>query len=382
MPRLSEESHNSHPWIRRSIEKQIFWCYANTEADANKSDLLETYETLLNLGKIDDVLSNLCQTVISQILIPCLSSKNGIGSDIEIRDNGLFLIRSKTKANQVNTACTLRKLVEFLNSNLPKNLQVSLSNHLMQPLKSAMTRYWLEPSMQKSLNEMKSFDDEAQALQQLAYAIDEFGWYGKDLLLELVKSIPRFWIIRRKEAALANVRTICIYNFEDRIETDKLEPQTSEGNEPMNEEEGNEWDSEWPDEQDQDTELEHKKIDVNLAPQAQNQSGRGNQFPRIEANAPHPGAVVSEIGESADDWDWENEDGNTNNSDPQTFKSLRKTIRGSNGTDMKLDQIDQGSTRLVRYTITGIPDRLSNAIEKLILDANQLSQPKWVSVNP
>ena len=241
----------------------------------------------------------------------------------------------------------------------------------MQPITLSLRRYWLESSMQKSLEGMQLFDDEAQALRQLALDVDDFGWSGKDLLLELIKSIPRLWITRRKETALANVRSICLSNVSSRIAIDKQEPQKSGEEEFVNEMERNEWASEWPDEavHEAKADSETKHNYARPGPSTRKQSDRIPKSPSRQDYPPEPEADTDER-KATDDWDWRNEDAKSSILEPESSKDMK------NGTNVKPDQIDQRSVRLVRCTITSVPDTLVEAIKRLAVDAGQLSQPR------
>ena len=143
----------------------------------------------------------------------------------------------------------IKAVIEYLNSNLPKNISSTFSGYLIQPLANELRTWWLESSMQTPLNKMGSFDEELEQLKQLARQLDQMNWQGKELLLELVKYVPRLWITRRKDATLATVRRICSNSTGKKS---IVERTVAQNNPAANSATGQQedWDSTWPDEND------------------------------------------------------------------------------------------------------------------------------------
>ena len=345
--------------------------------DVNKSILLEIGKTLSNLGKIEDAMAKFSQMLMSNIISPYLSREYGFHTNVEIRDNSLSLVETPVKTDTTNAIDTVRMVLKFLKVTLPQPLHVSISSYLLQPLSMSLRRCWLEPSMQKALNEMQLFDDETHSLRQLADYIDEIGWFGKDLLLELIKSIPRLWITRRKETALANVRSVCSGSVSSKFVAERVELHVLAERNAVDEKHDDDWESEWPDDANDDDKTGTKANNHN----ARSDLSDGVQGTKI-AKRNGESKTVSEADsgtnekETPDDWDWENEDTKNSTSEPQVLKQNIDHSRVLKGIRKNDVHSDEDMRRCVKYTITKIPDTLAEAIEQLIDDANYLSRPR------
>lgn len=350
---------------------------ANVVIGVNKSALLDIGKTLSNLGKIEDTMAKFSQNLMSNIILPCLSRVSGPYTKVEVRNNSLSLIKATAKTDSTSVIDTIKMVLEFLIMTLPQPIHISLSSHLMQPLAMSLRLHWVEPSMHKELNEMQLFDDETYSLRQLAEYIQESGWFGKDVLLELIRSIPRLWIMRRKEAALANVRSVCSSNVSNKIMAEKDELQTPAERSGIDEKTDHDWETDWPDDANGEDEFGRKS----------NSHNPGSNFPNglqnTKANKLNQGSkILSEHDndvnekEASDDWDWENEDAKSDASESQATTRRKTLKREHKGVIEKDNRHDERTIRHVKYTVTNIPDTLTEAIKHLIDDANHLSQPR------
>ena len=343
----------------------------------NKSALLEIGKTLSNLGKIEDTMAKFSQTLMSNIIVPYLSTVYDSHTSIEVKDNKLSLINTVVKADETNVINAIRMVLKFLITNLPQPLHVSLSSHLMQPLTMSLRLYWIEPSMLKDLNEMQSFDNETLSLRQLAEYIHESGWFGKDILLELLQSIPRLWIIRRKETALAKVRSVCSKTISSKIVAEKVELPISAESGAVDEKADHDWETDWPDDVN-DEDKAGLKTNNHHAWSKSPEGLRNTKVTKLNLENKallEPDTGTNEKG-AVDDWDWDNEDTKSNASESQIPKQEFGREKELKGISENQKQNNEDVTRRVKYIITKIPDTLTEVIKRLIDDANQLSQPR------
>lgn len=350
---------------------------ANVVIGVNKSALLEIGKTLSNLGKVEDTMVKFSQNLMSNIIFPCLSRVSGPYIKVEVINNSLSLIKAAAKTDSTSVIDAIRMVLEFLITTLPQPLHISLSSHLMQPLAMSLRLHWIEPSMQKELNEMQLFDNETHSLRQLAEYIQENGWFGKDVLLELIKSIPRLWIIRRKETALANVRSVCSSNVGNKTVIEKIELQKPAERGGIDENANHDWETEWPDDANDEDEVGHKSNSHNTRSNSRNElrSAKATKLNHGSKTLSEPDSNINDK-EAVDDWDWENEDAKSDASESQITKQRSNLKRPHKGISEKDNGNDESTTRHVKYTITKIPDTLAEAIKHLIDDANHLSQPR------
>lgn len=101
----------------------------------------------------------------------------------------------------------LEKLVTFLSSNLPSELQTYLSQSCSSCVSNHLRSTWLDKAVPERLgDEMDDFRRTMARLLVFAETLDELGWAGSQDFREWVDNCAKIWLVKRKEYCLDWVR--------------------------------------------------------------------------------------------------------------------------------------------------------------------------------
>ncbi|KAI0865123.1 hypothetical protein F4860DRAFT_345227 [Xylaria cubensis] len=101
----------------------------------------------------------------------------------------------------------LEIVLEYLSERLPEELVYSLSNVMMPDLIPHIITSWLEPLVPTSLMDMDEFQKTIDATKSFCARLEVLGVSGFEELQEWVQNVPRVWLAKCRETALASIRT-------------------------------------------------------------------------------------------------------------------------------------------------------------------------------
>lgn len=101
----------------------------------------------------------------------------------------------------------LKKLLNFLSSNLPMDIQTYLSQACGLCVSNHMISTWLDTAVPVRLgDEMTEFRRTLLLVVEFAETLDHLGWSGSEDFTEWVQNCSKIWLGKRKEYCLDWVR--------------------------------------------------------------------------------------------------------------------------------------------------------------------------------
>lgn len=336
-------------------------------------------EALSKLNLLDKFASRFSRNFENTILSPRLSPGD-FGVPQILSDGDVIRISGHMGDTSVLAALgDLQHITEYLSTRLPSSVSIPLSEKLMPSAMSCLISQWLEPSIPTTLNGLQNFQDILSHVLTLADAIGDLGWAGRAELIDWVDRVPRTWLAKRKEAALANVRRACFRGVLTRKQVERVETQTiSRGDALAVTGNGtdDDWNAGWSDD-------ESKPSTVHPGPEPENADGEEDAsawgFDDEEAQASSDTQQQTSKGDDADGadeeaWGWGDEDASAQAAPPLPARRPKAPVVHDGETRSRA--AERELTLREHYAITGVPSSILEIITQAVSDAETLAQPE------
>ncbi|KAF2733729.1 WD40 repeat-like protein [Polyplosphaeria fusca] len=337
-------------------------------------------EALTKLGKMETLLSLLSREFDDVILSPRLTIKEDrIVSAIQIDGDN---IQSTGKISDMSVRATLEDIQvigEYLSTRLPPAVAVPLSDKLLTILSSRLISNWLLPAVPLSTEGVLDFQDILSLVLGLCEFFDELEWTGQKRLSDWVDRSAQIWLSRRKEAAIAKVRSIMPRRVKDKKTVERVETQVISKGDAMlgnQEEQDEDWGADWGEEEEPTKQNSQEEIEE----EDMSAWGADDDEPPPEANPEPKTADTEHEDDQEEDWgaDW----GDEEESKPTTVSqpARQREENKSNGKPLALQKAPKKQEVTLRetYTVTAIPDSIMEIIIQVVLDVATLNQPDLV----
>ncbi|KAJ9645135.1 ribosome biogenesis protein ytm1 [Coniosporium tulheliwenetii] len=336
-------------------------------------------EALSRLNLLDKFASRFSRDFENTILSPRLSP--GDFGVPQVYSNGdVIQVSGQMGDTSVLAALSdLQQIIEYLSTRLPSSISIPLSGKLMPSAMSRLISEWLEPSIPTTLDGLHDFQDILLHVLTLADSISDLGWAGRDELIGWVERVPRTWLAKRKEAALASVRKVCFRGVQTRKQVERVETQTILRGDALavtGNGTDDDWNAGWSDD-------ESKPSTAHSGPEPQSADGEDdasawgfdNEEAQASSNTQQPMDKGGDDADGADEeaWGWGDEDASAQAAPPLPARKPKAPAVHDGETRSRA--AERELTLREHYTITAVPSSILEIIAQAVSDAEILAQP-------
>ncbi|KAF2112384.1 hypothetical protein BDV96DRAFT_525147 [Lophiotrema nucula] len=332
-------------------------------------------EAMEKLGKLDGFISRLCREFDNVILAPRLVSiADEAPSSIEIEGDDIRIDGPVSDTSVKATLEDVQAIAEYLSTRLPPSIAVPLSRKLLPILNKRLITNWLLPAVPLSTDGVLPFQETLSLVLGLAEYFDELEWTGQNHLREWVDNSAQIWLSRRKEVAIARVRSILPRRIEDKKTVERVETQmVSKGDAVLDgqEDQDEDWGDAWGEEEENPAapapDVEEEDI-----------SAWGVEEDEPQEDPKQEKKVVSE--DQEEDWgaDWgDDEETKPAAAPPAPSKPTEPTRPNGKVSAPQTQKSAREKEITLRetYTVTAIPDSIMEIIIQAVSDVGTLNQP-------
>jgi centromere/kinetochore protein ZW10 len=351
--------------------------------------LEDVADAMSELGILDTYISRFHRDLDTVIINP-LFTVNGKGMAYKANYGKSTVQLSKT-AEISNTSTFIEGvdgLIHFITKELPPRLYQPLLDKLLPSLMVQLITNSLDPSVPVDLNRMSDFKASLMKIEDLADYIDTLGVPipSDGDLSSWVERLPQTWLARRREAALAQMRSLSYEGAKTKRTAERVETQIVSSDDVMvatgpGKEEDDEWNADWAEEDDAD---ESARADVpKSADDDEDASAWGlEDEPETEHEESNPVAIEPDGEDEEEAWGWGDgddagEEDLSKSPEPATpVKSTPKSKAKSPSTKHQ-PPTEREITLRETFQITAIPDSILELINHILTDASTLSTPSF-----
>ncbi|KAF2185135.1 hypothetical protein K469DRAFT_739156 [Zopfia rhizophila CBS 207.26] len=340
-------------------------------------------EALTKLQLLNGFIARLCRDFDNTIVSPRLT----IGSDhvvsaVDIEGDDIQISGHISDMSVSAALEDIQRVAEYLSTRLPPSIAVPLSEKLIPIIACRLISNWLLPAVPLSMEGVDDFQEVLSLVLGLAEFFDELDWSGQNRLRDWVDKSAEIWLSRRKEAAIANIRTICSKRVSEKRTVERVETQMVSKDEAIlggKEEQDEDWGAEWGEEEDEPV----KETSARPAQEVEEEdmSAWGEfEEPEEESKQESKPGMNEEAGEEdADAWGWgeEEEEAQLAPTAPASKPSEPQKANGK-ATAPQKQATEKELTLRETYTVTAIPDSIIEIIMQVVSDVGTLNQPELV----
>lgn len=334
-------------------------------------------EALSKLRLLDTAIARLCRDFDMIILSPRLSiGSDRIVEEIEINGDDIRASGRVLDMSVTSILEDLHSIAEYLSTRLPPSIAIPLSEKLMPIISSRLISGWLLPSVPLSLDGVQEFQETLSLVLGFAEYLDELGWIGQSRLVDWVDKSPEIWLAKRKEAAIADVRILCVRGIQEKKVVERVETQMVSKSDAIiagNEQQDDDWGAEWGEEEEEHpTESQHPAVHED----EEDISAWGLEDDEPQEETANRGEKAQEeAGEDeAEAWGWGDEDDNEAAPTGPASKSVEPSNVNGAGGGTQSRGTERELTLKETYTATAVPDSIMEIIMQVVSDVDTLNQ--------
>ncbi|KAI9790771.1 MAG: hypothetical protein M1833_001767 [Piccolia ochrophora] len=319
----------------------------------------------------------LFQALDDVIFAPRLSVSSGATPlTPNVSHDTLQLLEEKIDNGVTPTLSDVRMMVDFLSSKLPASILSPLSSILMPSIVSKLIAGWLNTNVPSTLEGLHAFHSVLSDSLEFRDAVASQGWYGTGEITEWARNAPQVWRLKRREAALNEVRTVLAKGFGQTRTVERVETQTIGRDDTVfASNKDDEWNQEWSDEE----EGKSDKKDV-VVSRGQDEEedvsawGLDEEEPEDGGKRDQSHGEDDSVDVDEEAWGW-----GEDNQEPTTPAQLSSTSKRqtTNGEPTKGSNEEREMTLRETYTITSIPESIVEIVLHIVQDAGTLSGPSY-----
>jgi protein transport protein DSL1/ZW10 len=339
-----------------------------------------------SLGILDSAISRFHRDLYNVIITPRFSSAaDGAMSGLEVGQDELRITGRAESLSAASVVDDIRQIIDFLKLKLPPAIVDPLLERMLPSLVVQLISSWLDPLVPVGLDELANFHDTLTKISDLAGHIASFNVpLPSDAdLAAWVDNLPATWLSRRREGALAQLRSSCYRAVKTKKTVERVETQVVAHDDVMmgggqqEEKQEDEWNEDWSEDEEEQGAAPESEPQPS-EDEDEDASAWGLEEPEDEqAEEQKPeNSDAAEGGDEEDGWGWGDGDepaeepAETKPPSPKRVKPVSKT----NGTTPKRVQPQpQEITLRETYTVTAIPDTILDLITQVLHDAESLS---------
>lgn len=341
---------------------------------------------MTELGILDTYISRLHRNLDTVIINPLFTvDAKGLAPKAIYELSAVKLSKKSEISNPSTFVREVDSLVRFTTKELPERLYQPLLEKLLPSLMVQLITNSLDPSVPVELDQMNNFKDALMKIEDLADYIDtlEVPIPSDGDLSSWVERLPQTWLARRREAALAHMRTIAYKGAKTKRTAERVETQIVSSDDVMvangQGQEEDEWNADWAEEDEAD---DSAQADApNPADDDEDASAWGlEDEPDAEQEATISDAPDAEgdNGEEEEAWGWGDGDdaGDEEPSkpvQPTTHLKLISKSKAKTPPSKRQPPTEREITLRETFAITAIPDSILELINLILADASTLS---------
>ncbi|QDS67434.1 hypothetical protein FKW77_000331 [Venturia effusa] len=359
----------------------------NTQLDDStfSMSLEEVTAAMLELGILDTYVSRLHRDLDTVIINPLFTvDAKGMAPKAVYEKSTVQISGMSEVSNPSTFVQEVDGLVRFITRELPERLHQSLLEKLLPSLMVQLVNNSLDLSVPVQLDQMADFKSSLVKIEDLADYIDTLGIAipsEGDLSLWLDR-LPQTWLARRREAALARMRSISHDGAGTKRIAERVETQTVSSDDVMitdgqvrGNDQGDEWNADWA----EDDEIDDAALVDNLQPADDNEDasawGLEEEGPVIEQIDNKPAVTEANVEGEDEAWGWGDGEDEEQTEFPEPATLVRLAPKSIVKTSVSKRQLptDREITLRETFAITAIPDSILELINLILVDASTLS---------
>jgi centromere/kinetochore protein ZW10 len=339
------------------------------------------------LGILDTYISRLHRDLDTVIINPLFTVDfKGMAPKAIYDDSKVQLSKKSEISNPSTFVHEVDGLVRFVTSELPERLYQPLLEKLLPSLMVQLIINSLDPSVPVDLNQMNIFKDSLMKIEDLADYIDTLGVPipSDGDLSSWVERLPQTWLAKRREAALAQLRSISYAGAKTQRTAERVETQIVSSDDVMvangQGQEEDEWNADWAEEDEAD-ESEHADMPKS-ADDDEDASAWGLEDEPETEEETKPAAEDPDGEDEEEAWGWgdgddEGEEESSKLPEPPTPINATLKPKAKTPPSKRQPPTEREITLRETFAITAIPDSILELINLILTDASTLSTPSF-----
>ncbi|KAF2259844.1 hypothetical protein CC78DRAFT_502567 [Lojkania enalia] len=335
-------------------------------------------EALEKLGQLDTFISRLSRSFDDIVLSPRLMiASDQEVSSIKIERDDIQVKGPITDMSVKATLLDIHAIAEYLSTRLPPSIAVPLSAKLIPIIASRLISNWLLPAVPISLDEVPEFYRTLSLVHGLAEYFDELEWSGQSRLRDFIDKSGDIWLTKRKEFAIARVRSVFPRHVQEKNTVERVETQmVSKGDAMLSgqEEQDEDWGAEWGDEEEA-----VKEAAAPPAPEVEEEDmsawGMDDDEPPEELKK-QPTSNAQGVDEQDEDWgaDWGDDEEIKPALAPPASKPAEQSKSNGSAAKPQKPAAEQEVTLRETYTVTAIPESIMEIIMQVVSDVATINK--------
>jgi protein transport protein DSL1/ZW10 len=357
-------------------------------------------EAMSTLGILSSAVARFHREFDSLIVVPrIITTPDGSVPRITVTETEIRAEGRHKNTDALDMIQDIYNIINFLDNTFPESVSSPLLDKILPALILQLVSGWLDPSMPLKLDHLEPFMKITTQVAELSEFIakKEVDMPSDADLQAWLKRIPQNWLARRKEAALADMRSrfydaVKIKKTAEKIETQMVDSddvmygdnEAEDQEESKEEAKEDDWGENWGDNEEEE---QNPTSDVDNPEQKQEEEEEDASAWDVEESSPIEEAkdTAEDGGDEADAWGWgdeENEEESEETKDPvkpqkqQTPASSRKSAV-TKKTVKKPPPTKKEVTLRETFTVTSIPDSILDLISQVLDDAATLKSPSF-----
>lgn len=363
-----------------SDEKKI--TIANKSRDVSL-ELDEVVKSMDVLGILSPAVSRFHRDFETLIISPrTMPGDGGSVSRITVSNTTIQASGKHDDANALDMIEDVYNITRFLDEVLPESISALLMDKVLPSLILQLVSGWLDPSMPLKLDHLETFKEIAIQVTKLADFIAE---KGVDMpsdadLLHWLKRIPQNWLARRKESALADIRSRCYKAVKSKKLVEKIETQIVDSDDVMygeqnadhhgddKGEQDDDWGENWGDNEEIADEVKEKPTQEDPEDEVDSSAWDLEESEEPESKA----EAHNDDGDEGDAWDEWGEEPETTIQPPSPIRPMKKPKVLPKSKPSKKE-----ITLRETYAVTSVPDAMLDILTQILNDASTLKSPSF-----
>ena len=314
------------------------------------------------------------------ILTPRLNPQpDGTVGTITVNAQEIAISGYRRESSTAQLFSDVRKIIDFLDTQLPASVAMPLSEILIPSLISRLVAGPLSNSVPSDLNGISTFQATLQEGRDFAKSLDSHGWHGSEELMRWVNDAPRMWLTKRSDAGLHTIRQLLVRGLGEPREVERVETQVVSREDTMFTDSGNDdWNAGWSDNEDIKQERPSSKHTREVNGKHEEDEDDVSAWD-LEDNTAQPATedqddmtASSKDDDGADAWGWGDENENlVSPASPPPASKTQEATRGDGGVPGKTPAQKEVTLKEM-YSITALPEQILEIIIQAVSDAETL----------
>lgn len=355
----------------------------HTHPEDSQLSLEDVATALSRLSLLEKAISRLHKELNHLIIEPRFTvAADGAMCELSIDGDSIWTSGRTENPNALIIVQDVRRLIGFLTKRLPEEVSGRLLELILPSLMVQLIN-GLDSSLPTDLETLGSYEETISEISSLAEYMDSFKIVipSDADLSDWIQGLPVKWMSRRREAALAAMRSAAYKNIKIKKSAEHVETQmvTRDDVMVMGMQQEDDWNADWAEDAEEPQETgevqpktsaaEEEEEDASAWDVEDNTAETGGEKQR------DPASKAEEAEEDAEAWGWGDEAEGKENApgSPEHAKPKAK----ANGSAKPHPPSEREITLRETFTITALPDSMLELISQVLSDSETLSSPTF-----